>query len=126
MQKLPLLVLTICAIMASNAAYAEELALPPFLPTWKLLRSDAKNQFIAGYLFGWRDAANVTDVAIDYVKQNPQNAVDGLERIRGIYDMNGVTSESIVRELDLYFSEADGREATLSQAITTVRMRLGR
>ena len=89
-----------------------------FSPTWKLLRNDAKQQFVAGYLFGWRDAKRVTDIAIDYVK--------GLERIRGIYDMEGLTAESVVRELDTYFAQAEGKEATFSQAITAVRTRLGR
>jgi len=97
-----------------------------FLPTWKLLRAEAKQQFISGYLFGWRDAKKVTDVAIDYVRENPANAVSGLERIRGIYDMEGLTAESVVRELDRYFSDSEGKDATLSQAVTAVRMRMGR
>ena len=97
-----------------------------FSPTWKLLRNDAKQQFVAGYLFGWRDAKRVTDIAIDYVKEKPTEAVKGLERIRGIYDMEGLTAESVVRELDTYFGQAEGKEATFSQAITAVRTRLGR
>jgi hypothetical protein len=97
-----------------------------FSPTWKLLRNDAKQQFVAGYLFGWRDAKRVTDIAIDYVKEKPTEAVKGLERIRGIYDMEGLTAESVVRELDTYFAQAEGKEATFSQAITAVRTRLGR
>jgi hypothetical protein len=97
-----------------------------FSPTWKLLRNDAKQQFISGYLFGWRDAKKVTDIAIEYVKENPGNAVTGLERVRGIYDMEGLTAESVVRELDKFFTEWDGKDATLSQAVTAVRMRMGR
>lgn len=97
-----------------------------FLPTWKLLRNEGKQQFIAGYLFGWRDAKKVTDIAIEYVKDNPSDALNGLERIRGLYDMEGLTSESVVRELDDYFSKSEGKDATLSQAITAVRTRLGR
>ncbi len=97
-----------------------------FSPTWKLLRNDAKQQFISGYLFGWRDAKKVTDIAIEYVKENPANAVTGLERVRGIYDMEGLTAESVVKELDKFFAESDGKDATLSQAVTAVRMRMGR
>jgi hypothetical protein len=99
---------------------------PSFSPTWKLLRNDAKQQFIAGYLFGWRDAKRVTEVAIEYVRENPSEAVRGLERIRGLYNMEGITAESMVRELDTFFSESEGKDATLSQAITAARMRLGR
>ena len=97
-----------------------------FLPTWKLLNSEAKQQFVAGYLFGWRDAARVTDLAIEYVKENPNNAVSGLERVRQIYDMEGLTAESMVRELDRFFSESEGRDATLSQAMTAAKLRMGR
>jgi len=97
-----------------------------FAPTWKLLRAEAKQQFVSGYLFGWRDAAKVTDLAIDYVKQNPAGAVSGLERVREIYDMEGLTSESVVRELDKFFSESEGKDATLSQAITAAKTRMGR
>ena len=97
-----------------------------FQPTWKLLRNEGKQQFIAGYLFAWRDAKRVTDVAIEYVQTNPSNAVSGLERIRGLYDMEGLTAESVVRELDTFFATSDGKDATLSQAIVAVRGRLGR
>ncbi len=113
---------------AAPAALTESTSAPEpsFSPTWKLLRNDAKQQFIAGYLFGWRDAKRVTEVAIEYVRENPSEAVSGLERIRGLYNMEGITAESMVRELDTFFSESEGKDATLSQAITAARMRLGR
>lgn len=120
----------IVAVMAlsSSVARAESSEAPEasFSPTWKLLRNEAKQQFISGYLFGWRDAKKVTDIAIEYVKENPANAVNGLEKVRGIYDMEGLAAESMVRELDKFFSESEGKDATLSQAVTAVRMRMGR
>ena len=97
-----------------------------FLPTWKLLSNQGKQQFVAGYIFGWRDAARVTDAAIEYAREHPSNAVSGLERIREIYNLEGLTAEGMVRELDVFFNQAEGREATLSQAITAARRRLGR
>lgn len=97
-----------------------------FLPTWKLLSNSAKQQFIAGYLFGWRDAKKVTDIALDFVKENPGSAVNGLEKIRDVYDMEGLTAESVVRELDRFFSDSEGKEATLSQAMTAARQQMGR
>jgi hypothetical protein len=95
-----------------------------FLPTWKLLNNEAKQQFVAGYLFGWRDAGRVTDAAIEYAREHPHDAVNGLEKIRVMYDTAGLTSESVVRELDSFFA-SEGQNATLSQAITAVRRRLG-
>lgn len=118
----------ICLVLPSTILRAESKlgSEASFLPTWKLLRNEGKQQFVAGYLFGWRDAKRVTDIAIEYVKENPGDAVSGLERIRGLYDMEGLTAESVVRELDEYFSKSEGKDATLSQAITAVRTRLGR
>jgi hypothetical protein len=98
-----------------------------FLPTWKLFRTnESKQQFVAGYLSGFRDAGRVTDVAIAYGKDNPANVLSGLERIKGIYAMEGLTAESMVRALDEYFAEPEGKDATLSQAIIAARSRLGR
>jgi hypothetical protein len=95
-----------------------------FLPTWKLMNNEAKQQFIAGYLFGWRDAGRVTDAAIEYAREHPSDAVNGLEKIRSMYDTAGLSSERVVGELDSFFA-SDGKDATLSQAITVVRRRLG-
>lgn len=95
-----------------------------FLPTWKLLNNEAKQQFVAGYLFGWRDAGRVTDAAIEYARQHPNDAVNGLEKIRAMYDTAGLSAERVVGELDSFFA-AEGKNATLSQAITAVRRRLG-
>jgi hypothetical protein len=97
-----------------------------FGPTWKLLDPEAKRQFIAGYLFAFSDAARITDIALEYIKDNPQAAVSGLERIRSVYDMHGLTADMVVHELDVYFKESGGKEATLSQAVTAVRSQLGR
>jgi hypothetical protein len=96
-----------------------------FAPTWKLLDAEAKRQFIAGYLFAFSDAARITDIALEYIKENPQGAVSGLEQIRSVYDMRGVTPDMVVHELDVYFREDGGKEATLSQAVTAVRSQLG-
>lgn len=117
---------TIAAMIPVALAESTGVPEPSFSPTWKLLRNEAKQQFIAGYLFGWRDAKRVTEVAIEFVKENPTDAVSGLERVRELYDMKGLTAESMVRELDTFFAESEGKDATLSQAITAVRMRLGR
>jgi hypothetical protein len=98
-----------------------------FLPMWKLFRTnESKQQFVAGYLSGFRDAARVTDVAIAYGKDNPANVMSGLERIKDIYAMEGLTAESMVRALDEFFAEPEGKDATLSQAILAARSRLGR
>ena len=98
----------------------------PFLPTWKLLNQEQKVQFVAGYLYGWTDARRVIDVALDYVRQNPKDAVSGLEKIRALYDMGGLKADTVAREIDSFYSDSQTKEASLSQAITAVRSRFGR
>jgi hypothetical protein len=118
------------AINASSpSAHAESKVVneSSFLPMWKLFRTnESKQQFVAGYLSGFRDAGRVTDVAIAYGKDNPANVISGLERVKEIYAMEGLTAESMVRALDEYFAEPEGKDATLSQAIIAARSRLGR
>jgi hypothetical protein len=124
------LVASCLAISASSlSVHAESKVVneSSFLPMWKLFRTnESKQQFVAGYLSGFRDAGRVTDVAIAYGKDNPANVISGLERIKGIYAMEGLTAESMVRALDEYFAEPEGKDATLSQAIIAARSRLGR
>lgn len=98
----------------------------PFLPTWKLLSPEAKEQFIAGYLQGWRDAEKVTDIATQYVKENPQKALEGLEKIRALYDMSAYKSSAIVEHIDLFYKDPSNASSSLSKAVSGARQRLNR
>lgn len=109
---------TMAGVSISKAAGEE-----PFLPTWKLLKGSEKTQFIAGYLYGWRDAARVTDAAIEFVKENPTEAVEGLEKIRSLYAGSETTPDVVAREIDAFFSKSENSEATFAQAITVVTKR---
>ncbi len=95
-----------------------------FIATWKLLNPQEKQQFMAGYLYGWRDAAKVTDIAIGYVKENPNKAVEGLESVRSLYDVSRFSSSSIAQKIDEFFQDADNREASLAAAVSYARSRL--
>lgn len=95
-----------------------------FLPTWKLLNPQEKQQFMAGYLYGWRDASKVTDIALNYVRENPDKAVEGLESIRALYDVSKLNSGGVVREIDGFFQDSDNHDATLMAAISYAKARL--
>ena len=95
-----------------------------FLPTWKLLNPQEKQQFMAGYLYGWRDAAKVTEIAISYVKENPQKAVEGLESVRSLYDVSKVDSAAVAHEVDSFFQDSDNRDASLTAAISFAKAKL--
>lgn len=96
----------------------------PFYPTWKLLSNEEKQHFIAGYLQGWSDARRVTDIAINYIKENPQKAVEGLEGIKKIYDLTALGPEAVVREVDSFYNEHSNQNASLSAAITAAKSTL--
>jgi hypothetical protein len=67
-----------------------------------LLHHDAKQQFIAERLFDLRGAKRVAGVEIESVRENPRDVASGLARIWGLYDMEGLTAESVVREVGIY------------------------
>jgi hypothetical protein len=78
-----------------------------FLPTWKLLNTQEKQHFIAGYIHGWNDAARVTDVAIDFVKDNPGRAIETLQKVKNV--------------IDVFYSDPDNAEAPLTRAVSSAR-----
>lgn len=93
----------------------------PFYPTWKLLSPAEKQQFVAGYIQGWKDAERVTDVAISYVKENPGKAVDGLERIRSLYDLGDLRPALLASAIDEFYRDPDNLNGGLSQAVSAAK-----
>jgi len=96
----------------------------PFLPTWRLLSADQKQQFIAGYLYGWGDAAKVVDIVIGYVRANPDEAIRGLEKLRDVYGLADLKAASIVREIDQFYADPANGGAGLPLAINAARGKL--
>lgn len=94
---------------------------PAFYPTWKLLSFAEKQQFVAGYIYGWRDAARVTDVVISYVKDNPGKAIEGLEQVKGLYDLGDLKPAILAQAIDTFFEDPDNKSAGLSQAVSAAK-----
>jgi hypothetical protein len=92
-----------------------------FAPTWKLLHTAEKQQFLSGYLYGWRDAAKVIDVAISYVHANPERAVEGLQGIKSLYNLSGLKPTQLVDSIDQFYTDPENQSAPLSAAITAAR-----
>ena len=120
-QARPLLLIftIICLIHAFGTSLSAEE--PAFYPNWKLLKQQEKTQFIAGYLQAWQDAHKIIGVLSDYVKENPDSANESLERIVKIYDFSTLRPDSIVREMDAYFSDSKNHKSSLAQAVTAAR-----
>jgi hypothetical protein len=116
--------ITLCALLGIGISplcgRAEE---PPasFLPSWRLLSPSQKQDFVAGYMLGWSDAAKVTDVVIGYVKDHPHESISGLQRIKQIYDFGGISPAEAVSGLDRFYARPENREAPFSQAISAMK-----
>jgi len=78
-------------------------------------------QFVAGYVQGWKDASKVTDIAIGFVRDNPNEAVSGLEKLKSLYDLSDVSPSLITTQLDGFFARTENQSASLSLAISTAR-----
>lgn len=92
-----------------------------FAATWKLFHPEQKAEFVAGYMNGFKDAAAVTDIAISYLKENPNNAVEGLTKLKKVYDLSGISAHEMVAHLDRFFADPDNKDAGLSLGVTSVR-----
>jgi hypothetical protein len=115
-----LLVAVLVVLLLSTCAGADDID-AGFGPTWKLMKSDERRYFVAGYMYGWKDAGKVMEIARDYVRENPGNAVTGLEKIRSVYDLSSVRVDEAIRELNAFFADPSNRDATFSQAITRLQ-----
>ncbi len=96
----------------------------PFLPTWKLLNSEQKQQFIAGYLFGWNDAAQITAIVAGFVKENPEQAQKGLEKLQNLYSVGDLRPQAIAREVDAFYNDPSNSSAGLSRAVSYAKDRV--
>lgn len=94
----------------------------PIYPVWRLLSHEQKTQFLAGYVQGWKDASRVTDIAIEFVKENPNDAVKGLEQLKSLYDLSDLSPSLLVTQIDSYLSSVENRDAPLSLAISAARV----
>jgi hypothetical protein len=95
-----------------------------FLAVWRLMSNEQKQQFIAGYFQGWRDANKVTDIAIQYVREHPDKAIDGLEKIRALYDLHELSPNEVIPLIDAFYKHPENQNATFSSAVTAARQSL--
>lgn len=93
----------------------------PFGSTWKLLNQQEKRQFVSGYLAGLKDAERITGIALSFIKENPQQAVKGLERVQGLFGVGSLPADTVAAALDRYFSEPANASASLTLAMSAAR-----
>jgi len=83
-----------------------------------------RSQFIAGYLQGRRDASQVTDIAIEYIRERPAEAVSGLQKLKGLYDVTNLDPLAVSREVDLFYRDPANSGAGLSLALSFAKQRM--
>lgn len=123
--KIKLLTL-VCAILMFGCGGATEVEASPersesFYPTWKLLSNEQKQQFIAGYVLALKDAARITDIALQYSQSDPSRAMESLQKIRSLFDIFETKPTVLVKEIDTYYTSPINRSATLSMAVNAAR-----
>ncbi len=121
---LPSLVLAAFLVATSLCACPVSASDEEFGPTWKLLKPEEKRQFLAGYIYGWQDAARVTDATIEFAENNPQEVISGLKRVRQLYSFGDQEASALTNLVDTFFAKVENRRATLAQAITAAKAQL--
>ena len=120
----------ITTILASSPVFAENNPSKQedgsFLPAWRLLNTENKQQFVSGYQRGWKDAVNIIDIVITYLKTNPSEGIKALESVRNIYDLENLRPDDLVKAIDKYYADPDNNNAPFSKAITAAKNRTPR
>jgi hypothetical protein len=118
--------LAFCGVLAwatPQLGLAQGASSDSFIASWRLLNQEQKQYFISGYLRGLSDAAKVTDVAIEFIRQNPQTAIQSLTELKKVYDLSYLSPAQVAREVDKYYADPANKEKSLSQAVTASRLR---
>lgn len=115
-------VILLCYVLlvATPTAWGQSAA-GAFGETWKLLEKEQKLHFVSGYLHGLRDAQRINDIATEYIRSNPKQAGEALEKLRPLYDLATVVPERVVGELDRFYGNPDQSGAPLSIAMSAAR-----
>jgi hypothetical protein len=90
---------------------------PAIYNTWSMMDENAKRQFLAGYLYGFRDARALGEVAVEFIKSSPPDPISGLRGILPHYQLTPLSSNDLVPLLNEYFREPKNRNDGLRVAI---------
>jgi hypothetical protein len=99
----------------------EQPRLEGFLSSWKLMSAEEKQQFIAGYLFAWRDAQEVLEIARGFIGSDPSQATASIDSMLAIYNFSSVNPVLLAHEIENFYSTPENKSAPLSYAVTTVK-----
>ena len=98
-------------------AQAQPPAEVPIYPTWHLMDEAGKKQFLAGYLYGFREARSLGEIAVEYSKSKPQDLEQGLEKLLQHYKLTTLSPDRLAPLLDQYFESPERQQDSLRLAI---------
>ena len=112
------LVVSILIISPISSAYGES-DFNSLLPTWRLLSRQQKEQFVAGYLQGMREAEHITKLAI--AGANEKNLSETLSQLPSVYDVQGLAARDLVVEIDAFYKKPENRDKPMFAAVIEAR-----
>lgn len=98
-----------------------------FAPTWKLFKHrEEKVQFIAGYLYAAQDFKRISEIAVNYIKDQPEKAVESLESLSRLYDFSSGSPDRLALYVDQFYADPENSSASLSKALSYAKSEMSK
>jgi len=94
-----------------------------FFPVWKLLQQREKKVFLSGYQKGIQDSRKVMSILREHIQQNPQSALESLDKINELYQTAELPIEDILQGVAIFYSNPENHDAPLSVAFSASKAR---
>lgn len=95
-----------------------------FFPVWKLLQQKEKKVFLSGYQKGIQDSRKIMSILREHIQQNPQSALESLDKINELYQTAELPIEDILQGVAVFYSNPEHHDAPLSVAFSASKARL--
>jgi hypothetical protein len=95
-----------------------------FFPVWKLLQQKEKKVFLSGYQKGIQDSRKIMSILREHIQQNPQSALESLDKINELYQTAELPLEDILQGVAVFYSNPENHDAPLSVAFSASKASL--
>ena len=114
--------LLICLPVTPTPAIADEIhASASFLPIWRLMTPEQRQQFIAGYVYALGDAQKISNLALTLAEEDPQQAKEALQSLKRLYEPPHLKPDRLASAVDEFYADPDNQDAALSAALSAIR-----
>lgn len=108
-------------VALANTGSAQPALEAPIYPIWRLMDDNAKKQFLAGYLYGFREARSLGEIAVEFSKSKPQDLEEGLSSILQHYRLTSLAPDKLSPLLDEYLKSPERQQDSLRLAINRLQ-----